>query len=64
MYLHVSVPIELHLKYFSKGKAKGGLIAGFDLNSDRINMVIVDKLGIIRDIKMVSRSSKSWISKE
>ena len=40
MYLHVSVPIELHLKYFSKGKAKGGLIAGFDLNSDRMNMVI------------------------
>jgi len=51
VYLHVSVPIELYLKYFSKGKAEGKLIAGFDLNSDRINMVIVDKYGIIRDVK-------------
>ncbi len=51
IYLHVSVPIELYLKYFRKGSAQGELVAGFDLNSDRINMVIVDKLGIIRDIK-------------
>ena len=50
-YLHVSVPIELYLKYFSKGKASGNLIASFDLNSDRINMVIIDKLGIMRDVK-------------
>jgi len=27
------------------------LIAGFDLNSDRINMVIVDKQSIIGDVK-------------
>lgn len=53
IYLHLSVPLELYLKYFSKGKAKGNLIAGFDLNSDRINMVMVDKLGIIRDVKTV-----------
>ena len=51
IYFHVSVPIELYLKHFSKGRAKGKLVAGFDLNSDRINMVIVDKLGIIRDVK-------------
>ncbi len=51
IYLHVSVPIELYLKYFRKGRARGSLIAGFDLNSDRINMVIVDKLGIIRDVR-------------
>jgi len=49
--LHLSVPIELYLKYFIRGKAKGTLIAGFDLNSDRINMVIVDKPSIIRDVK-------------
>ena len=51
VYLHVSVPIKLYLKHFSKGRAKGSLVAGFNLNSDRINMVIVDKLGIIRDVK-------------
>ncbi|OYT44234.1 MAG: transposase [Desulfurococcales archaeon ex4484_42] len=51
IYLHLTVPIELYLKYLKKGEAKGGLIAGFDLNSDRINMVIVDKHGVIRDVK-------------
>ena len=51
VYLHLSVPIGLYLKYFSKGKTKGNLIAGFDLNSDRINMVVIDRYGRIRDIK-------------
>lgn len=50
-YLHLSVPLELYLKHFRKGDARGDLVAGFDLNSDRINMVIVDRLGRIRDIK-------------
>lgn len=52
-YLHVSVPIDLYLKYFCRGKARGDLIAGFDLNSDRINMAIIDVQGIIRDTKTV-----------
>ena len=51
IYLHLSVPVELYLKYFRKGEARGSLIAGFDLNSDRINMVIVDKSGVIRDVR-------------
>jgi len=51
IYLHVSVPIELYLKYFRKGYARGELVAGLDLNSDRVNMVIVDRQGIIRDVK-------------
>ncbi len=51
IFLHLSIPVELYLKHFGKGKARGELIAGFDLNSDRINMVIVDKYGRIRDIK-------------
>ena len=51
IYLHLSVPINLYLKYFSKGRTKGCLIAGFDLNSDRINMVAIDRYGRIRDIK-------------
>ncbi len=51
VYLHLSVPLDLYLKYFRRGKTKGDLIAGFDLNSDRINMAMVDKYGIIRDIR-------------
>jgi len=51
VYLHISIPIELYLKYFSKGRAKGKLIAGFDLNSDRVNMVVVNRQGIIRGTK-------------
>ncbi|MEM4561355.1 MAG: hypothetical protein QW123_00545 [Desulfurococcaceae archaeon] len=50
-YLHLSIPIELYLKHFRRGEARGDLIAGFDLNSDRVNMVIVDKSGVIRDAK-------------
>jgi len=51
IYLHVSVPVELYLKHFKKGEVHGKLIATFDLNSDRINMVILDELSIIRDVK-------------
>lgn len=41
--LHVSVPLRLYLKYFSTPKRRGyRLTAGLDLNSDRINMVIID----------------------
>ncbi len=40
IYLHLSIPIKLYIKCFSKGRTRGHLIAGFDLNSDRINMVI------------------------
>lgn len=50
-YLHLSIPLELYLKHFSRGHARGSLVAGFDLNSDRVNMVIVDRHGRIRDIK-------------
>ncbi len=51
IYLHISIPIKLYLKYFSKGRANGELIAGLDLNSDRINMVVIDRYGRIRDVK-------------
>jgi len=41
--IHIQVPLWLYLKYFSKPKPKGyGLIAGFDLNSDRINIAVID----------------------
>ncbi|MEM4476433.1 MAG: hypothetical protein QXS73_05660 [Desulfurococcaceae archaeon] len=51
MYLHLSVPVELYLKYFRKGEAGGDLVAGFDLNSDRVNMAIVDEYGRIVDTR-------------
>ncbi len=53
IYLHVFVPIELYLKHFKKGVAKGILIAGFDLNSDRVNVVIIDRHGRLVDTKTV-----------
>ncbi|BDR92908.1 hypothetical protein Vsou_20010 [Vulcanisaeta souniana JCM 11219] len=51
IYLHISIPLELYLKHFKRGEARGSLVVGFDLNSDRINMVIVDKYGRIRDTR-------------
>ena len=43
MELHLSIPLYLYLKYFSYPKCKGyELVAGLDLNSDRINMVVID----------------------
>jgi IS605 OrfB family transposase len=51
IYLHLSIPIQLYLKYFKKGEARGQLIAGFDLNSDRVNLVIIDEHGEIVDVR-------------
>ncbi|MEM2252933.1 MAG: hypothetical protein QXS06_00265 [Desulfurococcaceae archaeon] len=45
------MPVELYLKYFRKGEARGDLVAGFDLNSDRVNMAIVDEYGRIVDTR-------------
>jgi len=47
-YIHVEVPLWLYLKYFSQPKPRGyGLVAGFDLNSDRLNVVVVDDASIV-----------------
>lgn len=53
--IHVQVPIHLYLKHFSNNKQLNGrsFVAGFDLNSDRVNMVIVDKNGRIVYMKSV-----------
>ncbi|MBP1357868.1 MAG: hypothetical protein JZD40_05205, partial [Sulfolobus sp.] len=41
--IHVQVPLYLYLKYFSEQRVVGyGYVAGFDLNSDRLNLVIID----------------------
>jgi len=50
--LHISVPLNLYLKHFSVSKRRGyGLVAGLDLNSDRINMAVVDSAGKIVSLK-------------
>jgi hypothetical protein len=44
--IHLQIPLWLYLKYFSSPKPVGyGLFAGFDLNSDRLNVVVVSKDG-------------------
>ena len=46
--MHLSIPFD----YVRYGITCGKHIASFDLNSDRINMVIVDRNGEIRDVKV------------
>ena len=42
--IHLQVPLWLYLKHFSSPKLNGyDLVAGFDLNSDRLNVVVVNK---------------------
>jgi len=42
--IHLQVPLWLYLKHFSSPKPNGyGLVAGFDLNSDRLNVVVINK---------------------
>jgi hypothetical protein len=46
--IHLQIPLWLYLKHFSSPKPNGyGLIAGFDLNSDRLNVVVINKDGEI-----------------
>jgi len=50
--LHISAPLFLYLKHFSLPERRGyGLLAGLDLNSDRINMVVIDSNGRIVAMK-------------
>ena len=53
-FLYVNVPVEIYAEEMRneiRSNAKPKYFAGFDLNSDRINMVIVDGRGEIRDVK-------------
>jgi predicted transposase len=46
--IHLQIPLWLYLKHFSSPKPNGyGLVAGFDLNSDRLNVVVISKDGEI-----------------
>jgi predicted transposase len=50
--IYLQIPLWLYLKYFSSPKPNGyGLFAGFDLNSDRLNVVVVNKDGKVIAIK-------------
>ncbi|MEM0341534.1 MAG: hypothetical protein QW387_02190 [Desulfurococcus sp.] len=50
--IHVQIPLHLYLKHFSTPKPPGyGLVAGFDLNSDRINVIVIDRSGNIVSLK-------------
>ena len=50
--IHLQIPLWLYLKHFSSPKPVGyGLVAGFDLNSDRLNVVVVNKDGKVIAIK-------------
>jgi hypothetical protein len=50
--IHLQIPLWLYLKHFSLPKPVGyGLIADFDLNSDRLNVVVVNKDGKVIAIK-------------
>ena len=55
LYLYVNVPESLYLKYFRKPvKCEGReFAAGFDFNVDRINMVVIDGYGKIKDVKNI-----------
>jgi len=50
--IYLQIPLWLYLKHFSSPKLNGyGLFAGFDLNSDRLNVVVVNKEGEIITFK-------------
>ena len=52
-YLYLHIPLELYAKHTAKVRVstKAHLMAGFDINPDRVCMVIVDFNGQIRDVK-------------
>ncbi len=50
--IHVQVPMWLYLRHFSSPKSTGyGLLAGLDVNSDRLNVVVIDRSGDIVALK-------------
>ncbi len=50
--IHVSVSYDFYLKHAKKyNKPKGNLIGGVDVNTDRINLAIIDEDGKLRDVK-------------
>ena len=52
-YFHVTIPLNLYAKHTGKSfvKKNASYVAGFDVNPDRINMVIINEAGDIIDIR-------------
>jgi len=50
--IHASISYNFYLRYARKyNEPKGDLISGVDVNTDRINLAIVDRDGKLRDVK-------------
>ena len=50
--IQLTIPIEFYYKHMTRYRQNNGkLFGGVDVNADRINLVIVDKDGRLRDIK-------------
>ncbi len=52
--LQVSVPIDFYYRHLARCKTNSGrLYGGVDVNSDRINLAVVDGSGILRDARTI-----------
>jgi len=50
--IHVTIGYDFYLKHMTRHREpKGSLIGGVDVNTDRINLVIIDEKGSLRDYK-------------
>jgi len=50
--IHVTIGYDFYLKHVTRYREpKGGLIGGVDVNTDRINLAIIDEKGDLRDYK-------------
>jgi hypothetical protein len=50
--IHVTIGYDFYLKHMTRYREpKGGLIGGVDVNTDRINLAIIDEKGDLRDYK-------------
>jgi len=50
--IHISISHDFYLRHAKRyGEPRGSLIGGVDVNTDRINLAIIDEDGMLRDIK-------------
>ncbi|PUA32567.1 MAG: hypothetical protein B7O98_05490 [Zestosphaera tikiterensis] len=50
--VHVSISYDFYLRYAKRyGEPRGSLVSGVDVNTDRINLAIIDEDGMLRDRK-------------
>jgi len=50
--VHMTVPLDIYYEHMSRHKRNGGkLFGGVDVNTDRINLAIIDEEGGLRDYK-------------